>query len=196
MMHSDIYWIDVPIPGRLAIMARPRAGDWLPDEIASWRDQGVGTVVSLLEREEIEEIGLRDESELCQKLAIDFISFPTPDRGVPSSARDLASLVGSLKAQLEGRKGVAIHCRAGIGRSSMIAACLLHAFGIEPSDAFASIATARGCAVPDTEQQREWVTSLCRDATTSIQRPSMTAPAVPQTKAIGTRTSAILSNAV
>jgi protein-tyrosine phosphatase len=117
-------------------------------------------VVSLLEREEIEELGLWDEAELCQKLAIDFISFPIPDRGVPSNMRDLASLVGLLKAQLEGRGGVAIHCRAGIGRSSVIAACLLHAFGIEPGDAFALITTARGCAVPDTEQQREWVKSF------------------------------------
>lgn len=42
----------------------------------------------------------------------------------------------------------------------MIAACLLYAFGIEPGDAFALIATARGCAVPDTEQQREWIKSF------------------------------------
>ena len=34
--------------GRLAIMARPRAGDWLEDEISGWRAQGVEIVVSLL----------------------------------------------------------------------------------------------------------------------------------------------------
>jgi hypothetical protein len=33
----------------LAIMARPRAGDWLDGEIAGWRAQGIGVIVSLLE---------------------------------------------------------------------------------------------------------------------------------------------------
>jgi protein-tyrosine phosphatase len=159
-MYSDVYWIGAPIPGRLAIMARPRAGDWFADEVAGWKAQGVEVVVSLLEREEIEELGLRDEADLCQKLAIAFTSFPVPDRGVPSSARDLTSLVHSLKAQLEKDKGVAIHCRAGIGRSSVVAACVLHAFGIETSHAFELITTARRCAVPDTERQREWVVSF------------------------------------
>jgi hypothetical protein len=32
---------------RLAIMPRPRAGDWLEDEAISWRRQGLDTVVSL-----------------------------------------------------------------------------------------------------------------------------------------------------
>lgn len=34
-------------------MARPRAGEWLEDEIAGWRAQSVDIVVSLLEPAEI-----------------------------------------------------------------------------------------------------------------------------------------------
>jgi hypothetical protein len=45
---SQLYWIDAPATGRLAIMARPRAGDWLDDEIAGWKLAGVDTVVCLL----------------------------------------------------------------------------------------------------------------------------------------------------
>src|SRR5438874_882122 len=41
-MRAEIYPIaGVPF-GRLAIMPRPRAGDWLPDEVASWRGAGHG----------------------------------------------------------------------------------------------------------------------------------------------------------
>ena len=44
MSHSTIYWIDGVSSGRLAIMARPRAGDWLDDEIANWALEGVRAV--------------------------------------------------------------------------------------------------------------------------------------------------------
>jgi len=47
-MRPQVYWINLPMAGRLAIMARPRAGDWLDDEISGWRVQGIDTVVSLL----------------------------------------------------------------------------------------------------------------------------------------------------
>jgi protein-tyrosine phosphatase len=54
-------------------------------------------------------------------------------------------------------KAVAVHCRMGIGRSALIAACLLKSQCIGVDKAFAMIARARGFSVPDTEEQREWV---------------------------------------
>lgn len=75
-MRPEVHWIDLPAGARLAIMARPRAGDWLDDEVAGWRAEGIGVIVSLLEAGEVEELGLRREAGLCQDLAIEFISFP------------------------------------------------------------------------------------------------------------------------
>jgi hypothetical protein len=46
---TGIHWIDASTAGGLAIMARPRAGDWLDAEIAQWKEAGVEVVVSLLE---------------------------------------------------------------------------------------------------------------------------------------------------
>ncbi|MGH7887499.1 MAG: protein-tyrosine phosphatase family protein [Candidatus Binatia bacterium] len=54
-------------------------------------------------------------------------------------------------------KSVAIHCRQGIGRSALIAACLLVVSGITPETAFARIGASRGYAVPETSEQRQWV---------------------------------------
>ena len=51
-MRTELFWIDGPWPGRLAIMPRPRGGDWLEEEIQSWRRSGVDLVVSLLTLEE------------------------------------------------------------------------------------------------------------------------------------------------
>jgi hypothetical protein len=48
-MRPKIHWIDLPAGVRLAIMPRPRAGDWLDAEIAGWGAEGIGVIVSLLE---------------------------------------------------------------------------------------------------------------------------------------------------
>lgn len=52
-------------------MARPRAGDWPEDEIAHWRRSGVGLVVSLLERDEIDDLGLKMEAIRCEEIGFE-----------------------------------------------------------------------------------------------------------------------------
>jgi hypothetical protein len=164
-MRSRVHWIDLPIAGRLAIMARPRAGDWLDDEILGWRAEGIDIVVSLLEPEEVTELGLRAEADLCRAQGMEFISFPIPDRGVPASLRQAVALAQTVAARIGEGKAVAVHCRAGIGRSSLIAACALVCSGTDPQAAFDMIGKARGVIVPDTEGQRDWVLGF-RDAAT------------------------------
>jgi protein-tyrosine phosphatase len=164
MMRPEVHWIGLPASTRLAIMARPRAGDWLADEIAGWRAEGIDVIVSLLEAGEVEELGLHREAGLCRDLDIEFIAFPVPDRGVPLSTREAMALAEAIVARLNEGKAVAVHCRAGIGRSSLIAACVLVLLGFAPGMAFDLIGKARGVKVPDTEGQRDWV-DLFREAT-------------------------------
>ncbi len=156
-MRPDVFWIHAPLIGRLAIMPRPRAGEWLDDEIIGWQMEGIDTVVSLLELAEISELGLEREAELSREHGIEFISFPIPDRGLPASLRDATALAQTMALQVREGKAVAIHCRAGIGRSSLIAAGVLICSGFSADDAFRLISIARGIDVPDTEAQREWV---------------------------------------
>jgi protein-tyrosine phosphatase len=66
-------------------------------------------------------------------------------------------LLNSLKISLAQGKSVGVHCRAGIGRSSLIAASLLIQAGLSAEAAFLSIQKSRGCPVPDTAEQRQWV---------------------------------------
>jgi protein-tyrosine phosphatase len=159
-MRPDIHWIDGDWHGRLAIMARPRSGEWLEDEIAGWKAVGVDTVVCLLEPDEAAELGLGDEAALCRQHGIAFIAFPIADRGVPDSMRDARALAERIAATVEGGASVAVHCRAGIGRSSVIAACAMVCMGHDTRKAFAMIARARGVPVPDTEAQTEWVAAF------------------------------------
>lgn len=159
-MKAEIYWIKDIAPHRIATMPRPRAGDWLEDEISSLKQDGVDVLVSLLTPEEVFYMDLRAEPENCQACGIEFVSFPITDRETPESETTALKVVRRLAELVKSGKGVAIHCFAGIGRSSLIAACVLVTLGIDPQAAFELIKRSRGCDVPDTREQREWFYSF------------------------------------
>jgi protein-tyrosine phosphatase len=157
VLQPDIYWLREIEGVRLAIMPRPRNGEWLADEISGFRRAGIDTVVSLLEPQEVRELCLGDEPSLCEAAGIQFVSFPVPDRGVPSSPAAFARLVGTLVRQLRSGNVVAIHCRAGIGRSGLLAGCVLGSLGVDLDSALGMLSRARGVSVPDTNEQAVWV---------------------------------------
>ena len=170
IMKTVLYWIEGPWTGRLAIAPRPRGGDWLEDEVRAWQQSGLDGVVSLLTPEEVAELGLGQEAAWCQAHGIDLCSFPIPDRGVPMSRRASVDLIRKLDNALREGKSIAVHCRQGIGRSALLAACLLIAAGEEPEAAFRHISTARGCPVPETAEQREWVQALAAELSAPLLR--------------------------
>lgn len=143
-------------------MPRPRSGDWLSDEVTGWSRAGIQTVVSLLEPAEVSELGLADEQSLCLAANLKFVSFPIPDRGVPGNSIGFARLVAEIEQLLRSDVAVAIHCRAGIGRSGLLGACVLNALGIDPGSAFGMLSRARGVTVPDTDAQIQWVCEFAR----------------------------------
>jgi len=153
---SRLHWITIRASGRLAIMARPRADDWLEAEVDAWKSAGVDQVVSLLEREEVSELGLQAEPDACRGRGIAFLSFPIPDRGVPD-VREARHVASTLALDITNGRSVAIHCRAGIGRASLMAGCVLVCSGLEACEALELIRDARGLPVPDTEEQRDWL---------------------------------------
>jgi len=167
MANHGICWIAWQSPGRLGIMARPRAGDWLEDEIRGWRQAGVDLVVSLLELEEISDLGLQNEAGLCHGNGIDFVALPIPDRGVPASHGDARSIARDIVVRCAAGQSVAVHCRAGIGRSSVIAGCALVLAGMTAEDALAALSAARGLRVPDTDGQRDWLIGFAQSLRSS-----------------------------
>ena len=154
---TELHWVDGPWPGKLGLAARPRGGDWLTDEIASWRRSGVDTVLSLLTPDEEQSLGLSEEAGTVKAQAMDFLSLPIPDRQVPSSETEVAAVLENLSRGLSAGKKVIIHCRQGVGRTGLVAACLLVAKGLNPSAAVESISAARGVPVPETREQRQWI---------------------------------------
>lgn len=161
-MKTEIYWIE----DALAILMRPRGGDWLEDEIRDWVREGISVVVSLLAREEISELGVEREAQMCAEVGLEFHWLPVTDLSVPASMLETVSLVTTLTAARAAGKKTGIHCRQGLGRAPLLAACLLVQAGDAPAKAWEKIAAARGVAVPETEEQREWLNKFADELQT------------------------------
>lgn len=162
-IKPEIYWIEGPWAGNLAILARPRGGDWLEGEVKGWREAGVNVVVSLLTSGEESELGLSSEAEIVKHKGLTYISFPIADYSVPGSQIAMQKLAAALNDQLSRGSRIGVHCRQGIGRSSLVAACVLVTSGEFPKRAFEHVELARGVPVPDTAEQKEWVVSFARN---------------------------------
>lgn len=156
-MPTELHWLNGPWPGRLALAARPRGGDWLGDEISSWKRIGIGAILSLLTSEEEQDLGLIGEADAARKEGLEFLSLPIPDRQVPTSQERLREAVERLNAILASGRNALVHCRQGIGRTGLVAACLLIKNGMSPGAAVEAVSEARGVAVPETIEQREWI---------------------------------------
>ena len=156
-MVSDLYWVTGPWPGKLALAARPRGGEWLPDEIRAWKQAGVGTVLSLLTSDEERELGVANEASEAGALGINFLSFPIPDLQVPRSSTALTKMLEKIDHELTAGKNVVVHCRQGIGRTGLVAACLLLTKGLDPETAVRHVSDARGGRIPETPEQRRWI---------------------------------------
>jgi protein-tyrosine phosphatase len=127
--------------------------------MSALHDAGVDVVVSMLTSFEEKELELEGEAEAATAVGLDFIAFPTPDRGVPD-AEAFGDLLGQLEAALEQGRHVVVHCRMGIGRSSLVAAGLLMFEGMKAPESWDAISAARGMPVPDTPEQRMWLESV------------------------------------
>jgi protein-tyrosine phosphatase len=100
---------------------------------------------------------LADEEAAARSAGLAFHRLPIVDFGVPDPGQARA-LVGEVGEALADGEHVVIHCRGGIGRSSVVAAAVLVAEGATPDDAWSRLEAARGFPVPETDEQRDFVT--------------------------------------
>jgi protein-tyrosine phosphatase len=154
---KDVFWIEGDANTALAIVLRPRGNDWLEDELIRTQQSGVQTLVSMLEDEEAESLGLSEEKKIAEQLRLGFLSFPIADRTTPTDVPFFREFIASAADRLRAGERLGIHCRGSIGRASIAAACMLIHLGWNREAALAAIEAARGCVIPDTEEQRAWI---------------------------------------
>jgi protein-tyrosine phosphatase len=159
-VSAEIYLVASNLPGSLFIMPCPR-GDQLSSDIASYHARGVDTIVSMLAVDEAMLLGLECEGLCCGKAGIVFLSSPITDFGLPEVAV-FDALVGNIAGLMRNGHKVAVHCRAGIGRSGMVTAATLIALGFESDVAVEEITRHRGIAIPDTVEQGKFVAEFAK----------------------------------
>lgn len=157
---KDIYWIQHDEEPRLAIVARPRGGDWLKEDLSKLKQGGIEVLVSLLTPEETVDLCLTAEGKLANRAGIEFISYPIPDRTTPTNEESFRNLIARLAAAVGIGKRVGAHCRGCIGRATVTTAAVLIQLGVSPAEALAMIEETRGCSVPDTIEQLNWILSF------------------------------------
>ena len=154
---NDIFWIKGNPPAPLAIVLRPRGDEWLEDELLGMRRGGIQTLVSLLEEDEAVLLGLADEAPIAEHVGLKFLSYPIPDTEIPTNITAFQTFAAGLANRLRAGEQIGVHCRGSIGRATVTAACTLIHLGWSPHAALAAIQAARGCMVPDTQEQEDWI---------------------------------------
>lgn len=146
--------------GKLYVMPKP-AAESLDTAAQYFADLGITHVVSHLEKDEERELGLAQEGVLLMEQGIELISYPVKDMHLPEQL-DYATFIDSLYKLLQDGCNVAIHCRAGIGRTGMTSSCLLIRNGCTSQNAIDKVKASRGTSIPDTNEQVEFIRSFAR----------------------------------
>jgi len=151
------------LPGKLGLTIAPGkagtglTGGWdrqLDEDLARLRDVFRASVlVTLLEKLELERVGIPDLLERAARSGFETFWYPIPDFWVPDSIERTAELVRAILDRLATRRVVVIHCLGGLGRSGTIAACCLAARGAGPEEAIAIVREARPGAVQNEAQE-------------------------------------------
>lgn len=114
-------------------------------DLHDFKSRGVDTIVCLLNDSELRSIGVNPAQykDSARSLEITLIQYPIIEMGVPQSILHFHThLVLPVLTHTQQNKRVLIHCRGGVGRSGLLAACLLKHLAQSPS-ASAAISTIR-----------------------------------------------------
>ncbi len=152
-------WLEPPVlglPGSLGMMACPGRGGDLEADLDRLAALGVVRVVSLLDDEELRAVGAAQLPEALAARGLGWWRLGIPDFGVPEPA-PAAALLAELRRALGRGERLVLHCRAGLGRTGMIAASLLVTLGRAPEEAVALVRAARDPRCVETEAQRDFI---------------------------------------
>ncbi len=121
------------------------------------RDHGIGRVVDL----RVED---RDDERVLQVHGMELLHLPTQDCCAISPAHLRDGVAFAVEGIARGQR-VFVHCQYGIGRSALLALCVLVERGDAPLDAMARLKEARPAVSPGPEQLEAFV-GWCEDVRT------------------------------
>lgn len=140
MKEPDFHWLMDQLAIGAAFGAVDAAG--LADA------HGIGAVVDLRAED-------RDDEESLRAAGIALLHLPTPDL-LPATHEHLEQGVAFVRTHLVRGEKVLIHCQHGIGRSALLALCVLVELGFEPLEALRHAKDRREIVSPSRAQYDGW----------------------------------------
>ena len=147
--------LQLPGWGCLLLSAQPASQGPLVQAVAAYRAAGARLVVTLLPEAEVLSLGLQALGTACTVEAMTWAHCPIDDFAAPGSRfeRKWTSVGPLVHALLDEGEGVALHCRAGLGRTGTVAARILIERGLPWRQAMASVREARPGAIETSSQE-------------------------------------------
>lgn len=132
----------------------------LREDIRAIKAWGADVIVTLMERWELEKLGVPDLGDEAERAGIEWLFMEIVDgtalrtrESIPDSDPWRSEFDYLLDALARGKK-VFVHCRGGLGRTGTLAARLLIEKGLDPEEAIAETREARKGAIETDEQER------------------------------------------
>ena len=163
------YWIITINECRIGISPRPSGGSYLKGELEQNLPPGSTLIVSLLQDSESKYLHLTDEKKICESLGLEFLNFPIPDRSIPGYSI-FKNFIDGLYAKTKEFDSVLIHCRAGIGRSSLIVIGMMIRNGKQLDEAINHVAAIRGFSVPQSTSQKKLISKYYNEVDLTEER--------------------------
>jgi protein-tyrosine phosphatase len=103
----------------------------------------VSVIVSLMENPEYALVAIPDFFLACSAHDLKTIWYPIPDMNAPKNTKSFRLLIEDIVSRLHKGEIMMVHCRGGIGRTGMVASCVLTALGVRPMTAIKRIRDTR-----------------------------------------------------
>ncbi|UBV41699.1 cyclin-dependent kinase inhibitor 3 family protein [Deinococcus taeanensis] len=168
-------WIPTGLwPGRLGLTFAPGkkgASVYQPglthdrsvtDDIRTLAQQGVNVLAPLIEDFEFSLLGMDGYHDAADANALAVAPYPIPDGQAPRNLQDFTAYIDELMTALLDGRSVVVHCRGGLGRAGLTAACLLVQGGLNAQQAIDLVRETRSPHAIETTEQEQFIIAFAR----------------------------------
>lgn len=126
----------------------------MQQDMQTLAQHGVSVICPLIEDFEFELLKMEHYHTEAEAANLTVLPHPIVDGNIPNKLPIFQSFVGEILQQLKARRSVVLHCRGGLGRAGLTAACLLSKAGMPPSEAIALVRKHRVGAIENATQEQ------------------------------------------